>query len=390
MKILIITDYYYRGGLETFINNLINSWDQNDEFCILCNKENPSISFFKKKINKHKLLDILNFDILIPKKLLEFFNKKKKIIKLFNYLFFFPFLIFQFKIFFVKNNFEKLIVINGGYPGSIYCRSSIISWGIFNKKKSIFNIHNMARKINIKNFLFEYFIDFLVSIYSYKIITVSNACAETIKNRILIKKFSKIQVVYNGLIDFPQNYEISKNEDKNYLLMLATFEQRKGYDYLFTALKHLKKTNSKFITKIYGYGNTEQYNNIQKKIFKYDLQDNINLNNFEENSFSIIKNCKLMLVPSQQEESFGYTIIEAMSLSKPIISTNIGGIPEVLDNGYSGYVCSKNNPIEFAESIKELLNNDDKYKNFSINARNRYLKNFGAKKMSEKYRELLI
>ena len=389
MRILIITDFYYRGGLETFLYNLIKSWQDEDEFNILCNEDNPSISFLKKNLNK-KLINIISFNSIFSDFTINILKKKNNFIKFLYYIFIFPQLIIYFKIFFQKNKYEKLIVVNGGYPGSIYCRSSIISWGILNKKKSIFNIHNMARKINLKNFIFEFLIDFLITFYSSKVITVSNSCAKSIENRIFFKYSSKLDVIYNGLVDLNQKTNLIDDNDKNYLLMLATFEKRKGYDYLFKALKHLKKTNPQITTKIYGDGNAKQYKRVKMQIKHYDLEENVFLNKFAENSFQIIKNCKLMLVPSQADESFGYTIVEAMSLSKPIISTNTGGIPEVLENGVSGYVCSKTNPIAFSESIKELLNNDKKYKNFSINARKRYLAKFKASTMASTYREMLL
>ena len=99
------------------------------------------------------------------------------------------------------------------------------------------------------------------------------------------------------------------------------------------------------------------------------------MNKFNENNFGLISNCDLLVIPSQKYESFGYTAIEAMSLKKPVVSTNCGGLREVIENNITGYVINKNNPKIFAKKnfgfTKELKLKKEKWAiNHFIDTRN--------------------
>ena len=92
-----------------------------------------------------------------------------------------------------------------------------------------------------------------------------------------------------------------------------------------------------------------------------------------------------MLVPSQSHESFGLTIIEGMAFSKPIVATNVGGIPEVLIKSEGGYVCDKDNYIEFSQKIIDILSNRLLKIEIGDKGRQYYLNNYTAQEMSLQY-----
>jgi glycosyltransferase involved in cell wall biosynthesis len=95
------------------------------------------------------------------------------------------------------------------------------------------------------------------------------------------------------------------------------------------------------------------------------------------------------LVPSQKLESFGYAALEAMVLKKPVISTNCGGLPEVVKNNFNGFIVNKKNYKEFAKKIYLLANNHKLRIKMGQNGHKRYLKFFQAKDMSKKYSDLI-
>ena len=77
MNICILTENYYRGGLDTFIINLINNWpNQNDEFTIICNKSHPGLNDIKKRVKKLTKIKRYNFFLL----------QKLPMVSLINYL----------------------------------------------------------------------------------------------------------------------------------------------------------------------------------------------------------------------------------------------------------------------------------------------------------------
>ncbi|HOO56191.1 MAG TPA: glycosyltransferase family 4 protein [bacterium] len=72
-----------------------------------------------------------------------------------------------------------------------------------------------------------------------------------------------------------------------------------------------------------------------------------------------------ILVLCSDEEHFGRVIIEAMACGKPVIATNAGGVPEIIDHGVSGLLFTPGNPDELAQAVSELANNSDLRKKLS-------------------------
>ena len=62
---------------------------------------------------------------------------------------------------------------------------------------------------------------------------------------------------------------------------------------------------------------------------------------------------------SRWEELFGWMIAEAMAYEKPIVATRVGGIPELVADGESGYLVDRDNPTDGAEKLLSLLRDSD-------------------------------
>ncbi|WP_299100435.1 N-acetyl-alpha-D-glucosaminyl L-malate synthase BshA [uncultured Winogradskyella sp.] len=76
----------------------------------------------------------------------------------------------------------------------------------------------------------------------------------------------------------------------------------------------------------------------------------------------------LFLLPSKTE-SFGLAALEAMSNGVPVISTNTGGLPEVNEDGFSGYLSDVNAVNDMSENAIKILSDDDTLNKFKINAK---------------------
>lgn len=72
------------------------------------------------------------------------------------------------------------------------------------------------------------------------------------------------------------------------------------------------------------------------------------------------KDADLFVFPTfYVNETFGLVNLEAMEYSLPVISTNEGGIPDVVINGQTGYTVEKNDPAALADSIERLFINPE-------------------------------
>ena len=75
----------------------------------------------------------------------------------------------------------------------------------------------------------------------------------------------------------------------------------------------------------------------------------------------------LFLLPSEQE-SFGLAALEAMIHKVPVISTEIGGLPEVIENGFSGYLCPVGDINLMADKAIFILEDSDRHEKFKNQA----------------------
>jgi N-acetyl-alpha-D-glucosaminyl L-malate synthase BshA len=92
----------------------------------------------------------------------------------------------------------------------------------------------------------------------------------------------------------------------------------------------------------------------------------------------------LFLLPSEQE-SFGLTALEAMNCGVPVIATDIGGLPEVITHGETGYLYPVGEIKEMAEKSIALLSNPKKHALFKQQARRRAIQSFNANQIIPQY-----
>lgn len=396
MKICIYTENYHKGGLDSFLINLVNSWpNSTDIFTIVVNASHPGLEEIQSKILKK--IQIIRykshyFELLT---LLHKFNASKFLLFLLRFLYSFlkypviaPCKLIRLIIFFYFLNTNRLLVINGGYPASLNCRLSVIAWLISGKKyKAIMNFHSEAQKSSLHNALFDNILDFLVFLTTKSFIGVSGYCVKSLEKRFIFRfvSKSKFQYIYNGIADLNLPFKSKKTRREKYCLMLATYTPYKGHEYIFQAFKHVIKKHPEFMLRIYGYGSSAEVGQINKILLKSGISKNVKLYPFTNDVAHLIKRAAVLLLPSQSFEGFGLTIIESMCLGTPVVVTNIGGIPEVIANSGAGIICPYDNPKNFADAILYLIDNPKISSVMSKNGRLHYLKNFRSATMSHSY-----
>lgn len=141
--------------------------------------------------------------------------------------------------------------------------------------------------------------------------------------------------------------------------------------------------------KIYGHGWPHEKKLVADEVKRLKLDNNITLGDFTTQTAELLAGASVLVVPSQAYESFGLTIIEAMAFGVPVVTTDVGGIPEVLGDSKAGYVCSKDNPLDFAYAIKSILGNPALSSELGRNGRKAFESRFTAERMAINYRKLL-
>jgi len=106
-----------------------------------------------------------------------------------------------------------------------------------------------------------------------------------------------------------------------------------------------------------------------------NLTDSVKFLGKQDGLVEILSSSDVFLIPSQSE-SFGLAALEAMSCGVPVVSSSVGGLPELVKHNESGFIAEIGDVERMAKYTLDLLANDKKYEMFSQNARNRTLNNF--------------
>jgi N-acetyl-alpha-D-glucosaminyl L-malate synthase BshA len=101
----------------------------------------------------------------------------------------------------------------------------------------------------------------------------------------------------------------------------------------------------------------------------------------------VLMACDLLLLPSQTE-SFGLAALEAMACGVPVIATDVGGLPEVITNGETGYLCPVGDVNEMAGRALELLRDEGKRLAMGEKARRAALERFNIDMILDQYEGL--
>jgi colanic acid/amylovoran biosynthesis glycosyltransferase len=166
------------------------------------------------------------------------------------------------------------------------------------------------------------------------------------------KKLDK--VVYTGIalgqLVFSENY---RREKPLQLLSIGRAHWIKGYDEALLACKILKEKNEDFRYTIIGGAGDEE---LQFLIADLGLTENVALTPRlpQRQVFQQMAAASVLLMPSL-EEGIPNVVVEAMAIGLPVISTNCGGVPELIENKVNGWLVPIRDPAALAEAISSFV-----------------------------------
>jgi len=197
-----------------------------------------------------------------------------------------------------------------------------------------------------------------------------------------IKSFNKVYYLPNGVENILNNIEFVK-KDRVDILYLSNMIKSKGY---FSVLELANKTKDREI--YYHFAGGWQDDDDKEEFFRYleenDLSKKVVFYGFingKEKS-DLFKKSDIFMFPTRyKNEAFPLTILEALSYGIPIISTDEGSIPYILDNK-SGIILNNLDNLENAlnQAVNTLLNRET-----SIYCRDRYLNHFTLRKFEKNF-----
>ncbi|MBR4030867.1 MAG: glycosyltransferase family 4 protein [Clostridia bacterium] len=210
-----------------------------------------------------------------------------------------------------------------------------------------------------------------------KIIAVANAAKDNLTEAGVSEK--KITVVKNG-VDPVKKYTAEELEqarnfygltEENFVFgMIARVEDIKGHDFFLEAAHTLR---GKFPNARYFICGTGSYaKNVKQKINDLDLNDVVIYLGHVNDVTSVMNVINVNVNASYGTEATSLSLLEGMSLGKPIVASNYGGNPELVENSINGMLFESKNKDELADCMQKIMENRDLYETLCEGAKKLY------------------
>ena len=324
--------------------------------------------YFLQEVTKSNLK--IKYQLIVPKKskkkLSKFLNLRKINLKEIDINYLSKYSLLNNIIFFIKDYYQikkaikdtKKIYIAGGTS----CIKSLLV-SIFLNKKIYLHIHDLKSNIIIRTILF------LTSRYIHKIFFASK----------------KAKQYYNFISSRPKKIILRSSINPNYFKkgkvnkkifnigMVANINPDKNFELLIKIIKKINNKNIQFI--LIGNLFDSQKNYFHKKLNSFlEIKNKLKWYKKNDNPKNIMKSFDMVLCTSKFE-SFPLSILESLSMSIPVISTDVGDISYLLNKKKCGHIV-KAEANEFVNTIYYLKNNRTLMSKYSYNARENIIKNF--------------
>ena len=281
-----------------------------------------------------------------------------------------------------RNNIKEndIVHIHMSYRGSFYRKSIFVLMSKYKNKKVIIHIHGSEFKKfydKSNNFIKKY-IENTLNKADY-VLALSEEWRE---NLISIAPKSRVEILHNSII-------VPKYDYKNYkfknILFLGRLGKRKG---VYDILKVANSISSKFPDCKFILAGDGEIENVKK------ICNDLSINNIiipgwisGYDKVNLLKEATIYILTSYNE-GMPISILEAMAYKLPIISTKIGGIPQLIDNGVEGFLVDAGDILGLENSINKLLESEELRKNMGENSFKKVEKDFNLVKNIEKLKSI--
>jgi glycosyltransferase involved in cell wall biosynthesis len=153
----------------------------------------------------------------------------------------------------------------------------------------------------------------------------------------------------------------------------------KGHRYLLEATRYLLQVEPYVGVVIAGDGALRT--TLQAQAASLGITDRVCFTGFRHDILALMQRFEIFVFPSYLE-GLGTAILDAMALRKPVVATRAGGIPEVVQDGITGFLVPSRDPEALAQAVLHLLHRPEQEKAFGEAGRKRVEQYFTAEQMA--------
>lgn len=256
----------------------------------------------------------------------------------------------------------------------IHNNTAAVLEGIYLKRKLKLPLIWHVHEIIVKPKAISDFINMLMGRYADKIVTVSQAVANHIKQSPFIKD-SQVKVIYNGVdntVYYPmdassirEKFDIA--QDALVIGMIGRVNAIKGQNDFIEAVEPLLEKNEQAVAFLAGgvfHGEEWRLEELDNRIASSSVVSQIHRIDYYDKTSELYNMFDIFVLPSIKPDSLPTVVLEAMACSKPVVGYNNGGIAEMVVDDKSGYLVKPNRPQELSNAISLLLDSSEKREKF--------------------------
>jgi glycosyltransferase involved in cell wall biosynthesis len=165
---------------------------------------------------------------------------------------------------------------------------------------------------------------------------------------------------------------------------IGSFEPRKGHPVLFEALKELVK-NALPNVHLMMVGDGPDEITLKEKVKALGLERNVSFFPFTDEPNYVFERLDITVLPSLNKEGLPNVLLESMSMGAPVVSSDIGGVSEIVIDGETGYMVEPGNKSALADAIKKVWANQTNYQEMSVKARKLIVEQFDKVTQFERF-----
>lgn len=262
--------------------------------------------------------------------------------------------------------------------------------GLFARMVSIVNPHISViqgqRSIDANRSSWEVFLDRVTSSLVDLYVPNCQAAADMLVKREKIP-ISKVKVIYNGLdITKIAQTAVIEEHKKIDIVCVANLRKVKGHIYILRALSTLKELGYQFHVNFIGGGPLLE--ELKGQAEMNGVGDNVTFLGVRRDVYEILLKSDIFVLGSLWE-GFPVSIMEAMACNLPVIASNVGGVPELVIDGHTGFLVPSAEPMVIAQKMKFLIEQPEIRKQMGSRGRERIISYFSVNEMVRKTEEII-
>ena len=199
-----------------------------------------------------------------------------------------------------------------------------------------------------------------------------------------------IEVIYNfvdtKLFKPGKNTQLRQSIAPNKEKVLVHTSNFRPVKRVCDTIKILSMVKKEMPAKLLLVGDGPDRSDCERLVRDLGLHDDVIFLGNQDGLEELLTVADIFLMPSQSE-SFGLSALEAMSCGLPVVSSSVGGLPELVSHNKTGFIAEFGDINRMAKYVLDLLTNEKKYKKFSKNAREKAVTSFDKKTVVPKYLE---